>query len=305
MPEFDVALLTDARYENPPPEKIDWYVGHILEEDGYVQKALEGHGLSSVRVDWARHDFDWSSVRCAVFRTTWDYFFRFDEFSAWLDRAATQTRLINPVEQIRWNMDKHYLADIAGRGVRTVTTHFIEQGTSVSVPEVLEELGWDEAVLKPCVSGAARHTYRVNRENGAQRDGLLAELLAEESMMLQPFQQEIVDFGELTLVVLGGQCTHAVRKIAKAGDFRVQDDHGGTVHPHEASPEEIEFATRAAAACEPLPAYARVDVVRDNDGQLAVMELELVEPELFLRFAPPAAEVLADHLASLLGKDNQ
>lgn len=300
MPRYDVALLTDHRYEDPPAERIDWYVQNILDEDALVQRALKQRGLSSVRVDWARADFDWSSVRCAVFRTTWDYFFRFDEFSNWLDRVSTKTRLINPVEMVRWNMDKHYLHDIEARGVRIVPTHFLERGTKAKLAEDLTRLGWAEAVLKPAVSGAARHTYRINPDNAAEHDGVLEQLLEHEAMLIQPFQREIVEQGELTLVVLGDRCTHAVRKIAKAGDFRVQDDHGGTVHPHEAAPDELAFAERAAAACQPQPAYARIDVVRDNEGELAVMELELVEPELFLRFCPEAADVLAEHLSRVL-----
>ncbi len=297
MAAYDVALLTDRRYENPSPENVDWYVGHILEEDELVRAGLERRGLSSVRVDWARGDFDWKSVRSAVFRTTWDYFQRFEEFSGWLDRVTLDTRLINSVELVRWNLDKHYLADLAGRGIRTVPTHYLEVGEPAPVRELLARAGWEHAVLKPTVSGAARHTYRIDRENAAAHDDLLAGLLEVEAMMLQPFQNEIVASGELTLVVIGGRCTHAVRKVAKQGDFRVQDDHGGTVHPHEPTREEMLFAERAAAACRPVPVYGRVDVVRDNDGELALMELELVEPELFLRFHPPAADTFAEKLA--------
>jgi glutathione synthase/RimK-type ligase-like ATP-grasp enzyme len=232
-----------------------------------------------------------------VFRTTWDYFDRFAEFSAWLDGVQEQTALINPVEQVRWNMDKHYLAELEARGVRIVPTRFLERGARVDLQATLEKQGWDEAVLKPAVSGAARHTYRIDRRTAREHQPVLERLLADEAMMVQPFQREIVERGELTLVVIGGELTHAVRKVAKPGDFRVQDDHGGTVHPHQATAEEREFAQRAALACDPLPAYARVDVVRDNAGALAVMELELVEPELFLRFHPPAADALADEVA--------
>ena len=118
--------------------------------------------------------------------------------------------------------------------------------------------------------------------------------------MLQPFQRVILDSGELSLMVIGGRHTHAVRKVAQPDDFRVQDDHGGTVHPYAPTADEIAFAERAVAACDPAPVYARVDMLHDNDGALAVMELELVEPELFMRLHPPAAEALADRIAVAL-----
>ncbi|MCB0621412.1 MAG: hypothetical protein KDC43_25940, partial [Saprospiraceae bacterium] len=120
MKAYDIVLLTESRYEQPA--EIDWYVQNILTEDGLVQRALEERGWRVGRFDWARPDFDWSVTRTALFRTTWDYFHRFAEFSAWLERAGAQTTLINPQALIRWNMDKHYLRDLEQRGVRTIPT---------------------------------------------------------------------------------------------------------------------------------------------------------------------------------------
>ena len=228
-----------------------------------------------------------------MFRSTWDYFDRFAEFAPWLERVASLTRLFNSAELVRWNMDKHYLADLAARGVRLPSTHYLERGSRATLRGALAAAGWPEAILKPAISGAARHTYRIRAENVDAHEAVLAELLAAEAMLLQPFQERVMTEGEVSLIVIGGCCTHAVRKIAKPGDFRVQDDHGGTVHPHVASAEEIAFAEQAVAACPAPPIYARVDAVRDHAGALTLMELELIEPELFLRFHPAAAEALA------------
>ena len=151
--------------------------------------------------------------------------------------------------------------------------------------------------MKPAVSGAARHTYRLNAANLDAHEAVLRGLLRDEAMMLQPFLGSVLTQGEFSLIVIGGRCTHAVRKIAKAGDFRVQDDHGGTVHPHTPTADEIVFAESAVAACAQAPLYARVDAVRDDAGALSLMELELVEPELFFRFSPPAADALAGAIA--------
>ncbi len=293
-----IALLTEERYENPTPGH--WYVDNILHEDRLIIEALSRRGVQAQRVAWSRADVDWSAYDLAVFRTTWDYFDRFVEFTAWLERVQTQTRIINDPAVIRWNADKRYLADLERAGVHTVPTAFLPRGEPVRLAEFMNRPGWEGAVLKPVVSGGARNTYRITRDTIAEHESRLAELVATETMMLQPFQRFIVEQGEITLVVIDGRTTHAVRKVAKPGDFRVQDDHGGTLHDHDPSPEEIEFAERAMATCDPAAIYGRVDMVRDNDGALAVMELELIEPELWFRRCPAAADRMAEALAGAL-----
>lgn len=253
-----------------------------------------------MRVDWSRPEVDWTKFRCAVFRTIWDYFERAEEFNAWLGRVEEQTALCNTPETVRWNMDKHYFADLEAAGVPVVATRYIERGSTSSLGDILEESGWAEAIVKPCVSGAARHTYRVNRGNARELEAIVRELLVAESLMLQPFIEDVMRVGEDTLMVIDGRYTHAVRKVPKSGDFRVQEDHGGTVHDYAPTAEQIELAERTMAAWRPRPAYGRVDMVRDNEGRLAVMELEVIEPELWLRHHPPAAEALADALAKAL-----
>ncbi|MEK7315012.1 MAG: hypothetical protein AAB011_02435 [Candidatus Eisenbacteria bacterium] len=296
-PAADIALLTEHRYEASTAAPDDWYLGNILEDDQLLIDALGAHGLSAIRVDWSRSDVDWSRYRCAVFRTTWDYFDRFDEFTAWLGRVEGATALCNCASIVRWNMDKHYLADLEAKDIPIVASRFVERGSAEPLAELLAASGWKEAVIKPCVSGSARHTYRVNRANSAELEPIVRRLLATESIILQPFVEEIVRGGEDTLMVLNGRYTHAVRKTAKSGDFRVQVDHGGTVHDLTPTAEQIELAERTMAVCRPLPAYGRVDMVRDNEGRLAVMELELIEPELWLRHHPPAAKELAAAIA--------
>lgn len=298
----DLALLTDHRFTASTAAPDDWYLGNILQEDGLLQAALSRHGITAVRRDWADRSVDWSSFKLLVFRTTWDYFERFPEFSAWLDQVQRVVRLCNPAPTIHWNCDKHYLADLATRGIPVVPSRFIERGSTLSLEAMLEQTGWSEAVIKPCVSGAARHTYRVNTASVARVENVVRPLLRDEAFILQPFMADIQTTGEDTLMVFGGRFTHAVRKIAKPGDFRVQDDHGGTVQDHSPTPAQIELAERAMASCQPRPVYGRADLVRDAAGDWAIMELELVEPELWLRRHPPAAEAFATALArELLG----
>lgn len=291
MKHYDIAILTESRYDQPA--EIDWYTRNILTEDQLLLSALEARGLKVIRVDWRNPDFDWSSTDFAILRSCWDYFHYFEAFSAWLERAARQTRFINPIEQLLWNLDKHYLEDLRSQGINTTETTFIEAGAMVSLREIHERFGWHETVLKPTVSGAGRHTYRIDQSNLEEHEQLFRELLGNEGMMVQPFQYNVPSRGEIAMMVFGGQYSHAVLKTAKAGDFRVQDDFGGSVAPYSPAPEEIRFAERAAAACQPLPVYARVDMIWDNNDELAVSELELLEPELWFRFKDGAAEKLA------------
>jgi glutathione synthase/RimK-type ligase-like ATP-grasp enzyme len=298
MESYDVIILTDDRYEAPRQE--NWYVAQLLGEERLLIAGLETRGLRTRRVAWSNPDFDWNQSRAAVFRSTWDYFKRFAEFSAWMDRVEKSTQLFNAPELARWNIDKHYLRDLAERGVNVPETQFIERGEATTLRAAMHANGWSEAILKPAVSGAARHTYRLNAANLEAHEPVLRGLLRDEAMMLQPFLDSVLTKGELSLMVIDGHCTHAVRKIAKTGDFRVQDDHGGTVHPHTPSAAEIAFAEQAVAACPQAPLYARVDAVHDESGELSLMELELVEPELFFRFHPPAADALAAAIAERL-----
>jgi glutathione synthase/RimK-type ligase-like ATP-grasp enzyme len=298
MTNFDVILLTEDRYEQP--KTLNPYIENLLWEDRLVQEALEKKGLRVGRFSWSNPNVDWSRCAIALFRTTWDYFHRFQEFSRWLDQVKDQTRLFNPTELLMWNLDKHYLQDLERKGVHTVPTHFIETGSQQSLTAIHAELGWTHTVVKPAVSGAARHTYRLAPENLGQHEPIFRELIAKEALLLQPFQNYIVEQGELSLMIFGGQYTHAVRKVAKPGDFRVQDDFGGTVHLYHPTAEERAFAEAAVAACDPSPIYARVDIIRDNEGHLAIVELELIEPELWFRLHPPAADLLAEKVQAEL-----
>ncbi|MFC3626269.1 RimK family alpha-L-glutamate ligase [Vogesella amnigena] len=296
--QYDVIVLTD--HELLALNEADWYSRQVHTEDGLVLQALEKLGLKVGRKDWADPDFDWADCRSAVFRTTWDYFHRFGEFAPWLARVSQTTRLFNEAALIHWNIDKHYLGALAEKDVNIVPTVYIERGDARSLAHIVAETGWDEVILKPAVSGSARHTYRFAATDSEQHECVFGELIEQEAMMLQPFQRNILEQGELSLMIIDGKYTHAIRKTAKAGDFRVQDDHGGTVHRYEASADEILFAEAAVAAVPFDVLYARVDLIRDNDGALAIMELEMIEPELFFRFCPSAADTLASGIARRL-----
>ena len=291
MSTYDCVILTDQRYLND--SKTDVYKHNVYYEDRLVYHALEELGLKTLRLAWDDLLFDWSTTKSVLFRTTWDYFDRFEEFSKWLEKVSKQTTLLNSDAIINWNIDKHYLLDLQKNGVHIAESHFIEQGSKVTLEQLHHILNWENTVLKPCVSGSARHTYKLNLENLEKHEAIFQELISNEAMMLQPFQYNIVDKGEISMMVFNGEFTHAILKKAKAGDFRVQDDFGGSVHNYNPTKEEIEFAENCVNACFELPIYARVDIFEDNKGDIALSELELIEPELWFRHYPEAAKLLA------------
>jgi glutathione synthase/RimK-type ligase-like ATP-grasp enzyme len=295
---YDITLLTDHRWVDP--KNPDDYASNILLEDHLLRTALEKHGLRVHRTHWDDPQFDWRTTRYAMFRTTWDYFDRFAAFSAWLEKVSGLTRFINPIELIRWNLDKHYLLDLAKKDIAIPATIFIEPGDQRSLHTIVASSGWSDCILKPAVSGAGRHTYKLTAGKTTELEAVYQELIAEESMLLQEFQQQITTKGEVALMVMGGQYTHAVLKKAKAGDFRVQDDFGGTVHPFHPDQQLIDFAENLIAQISPSPVYARVDIIWDNNDRPCVSELELIEPELWMRKFPESAEILSNCILSYI-----
>lgn len=304
-----IALVNDERWLSPA--RVTPYVQNILDEDAQLERAFAAAGAATDRVAWSDTAIDWAGYDALLIRQTWDYFERYDEFSAWLDRIDGSARVVNPIDVIRWNADKRYLVELAEAGVPAVPTRVVKRGDSArTLADRALEAGWNDVVIKPAVSGAGRETYRVqarpdrpaSERRNPDTEALWQRLVAAEDMLIQPFVPAILDRGEVSLVVIGGEATHAVRKIAAPGEFRVQDDHGGTVHPHPVNPSERALAEQAIATAAHRTgasiSYARVDLVDSPNGP-QIMELELIEPELFFRNHPPAADALAHALLTL------
>lgn len=291
-PSIDITILSESRYVDPKADTD--YIRNVLKEDGLVQTALEKRGMNIHRINWDSKEMNWSDTRYILFRTTWDYYYRFQEFDLWLEHVKEKTELINPYPLIRWNLDKHYLADLSKKGINIPPTRFIEAGEISSLEEIAAESGWVEIVLKPAVSGGGRHTYRFLTSESIKYESVYRSLIPNESLIIQEFQEQVVTRGEVALMLFNGKFSHAVLKKAKEGDFRVQDDFGGTVVPFAPDSEQIEWAEHVVASCHPMPVYARVDAIWDNTNNLALAELELIEPELWFRNHPDATEKMAD-----------
>ncbi|MFE6871371.1 RimK family alpha-L-glutamate ligase [Kitasatospora sp. NPDC057692] len=266
-----------------------------------VVTALAARGLAAEPVVWSAERTAWERFDLAVVRSTWDYVERLDAFLDWADRTARATRLWNPAPLIRWNSDKHYLTELARGGVAVVPTRFLEPGSRVD-PAELD--GPDGVVVKPAVSAGAVDTarYAPGRPDQAARHAR-ALLARGRGVMVQPYLPRVAE-GERALVLLGGVLSHAVRKDPVLTEPGVIDNDR---HPHPGlvpyRPTEAEIRTaRAALAALPSPRpplFARVDLVLDGYGSPVVLELELVEPNLFLDTVPDGPARLADAVAAL------
>jgi glutathione synthase/RimK-type ligase-like ATP-grasp enzyme len=226
-----------------------------------------------------------------------DYTSRSAEFLAWAAAVDSLTRLVNPLEVLVRNAHKRYLLDLERAGVPIVPTTLLRPGASTAEQRAAFAAHGGEVVIKPAVSAGARGTVRA-RSGSSEAAEALAVALDLGDVLVQPFLPAVTD-GEVSLLYIGGRFTHAVRKIPAAGDFRVQEHIGGVVQRHQPDAEEMAVADRALVTIDSTLSYARVDLVRRN-GRPVVMEVELVEPELFLGMADGVADALADHLVSLI-----
>lgn len=294
----NITILTCKAYLLPQPGNT--YVENIFTEYELLKEALEAKGMTVERTFWDDPNYDWGNTKAVVFRTIWDYFERFDEFWPWLETMKEKTNLINPFSLIEWNIDKHYLKDLEEKGIQIVPTYFVDKGKHQSLQKVSEVMGWKDIVIKPAISGAAFHTYKIFENEISENEVFFKQLVSERDMLVQEYQETITTLGEASLMVFNGKYTHAILKRAKAGDFRVQDDFGGTVHPYTPTKEEIAFAEKVFSVCNPVPAYGRADIIWDISGNIFLSELEIVEPELWVRNHPASASDFAEGIMQFL-----
>jgi hypothetical protein len=260
-------------------------------DDRPLAAALRARGLEVEVALWDDPDYDWGGARIVLLRSTWDYFRRLPDFLAWAERVARATTLLNPLEAVRWNLDKRYLVELAGRGAPVVPTLLLERGARVDLAALLAERGWRDFVLKPAVSADSWETYRLDADRLEEASAHLARLLPERDLLVQPFLAAVESNGERCLVFLDGRFSHAVRKNPLTRGGRWAGLPEGV--PVEAERDELDAAARVLAAC-PFDAllYARVDLVRGAGGEPLLLELELAEPTLFLADAPAGLERL-------------
>lgn len=262
-------------------------------DDRRAASALTELGISTDAVCWDDAGVDWLSYAAVILRSTWDYHLRVAEFRVWIDRLdAMGARLWNPPRILRWNTDKRYLAGLSHPHLSPPPTEILDRGSTVALRALLETRGWDEAVLKPAISADGFATERTSLAESAADQAVLDAMLVRGDVVIQRLVPEIRSHGEISLMFFGGVFSHAVSKRPKAGEFRVQERLGGIIARTEPPPQLVEAArdllTTYAQGC----LYARVDAVVTAE-QFLLMELELLEPSLYLEHHAPSARTFA------------
>ena len=264
----------------------------IAADDQPLADALEARGVRVTPIPWTELDpYALLDSPPILLRSTWDYHRVPTMFRSWLQGLNDSGRSTwNPPAVAIGNVDKIYLQELQAAGIAIPRTRWLDRIDAVSIDRVMTEESWPQAVLKPRIAATAFGTFQIERGTSLSDDEL--QPARASGAMLQEWMPAIVDRGEVSLVYLGGAFSHAVVKRAKPGDFRVQKDFGGHVEPTAPSSAVLAFAGEAMTRVPGSCLYARVDVVESSRGPL-LMELELIEPELYFLYTPAAADRFA------------
>lgn len=266
--------------------------------DRPLAAALQARGARVHEPVWHDGTVDWTTFDLALVRTTWDYPARRDEFVAWATRAEADTQLWNPADVLRWNTHKSYLLELEERGAPVVPTAWLGHGDRISLTELAASRGWRDVVMKPAIAAGSDGLERVSLDADGSvptaAQGHLDALLAVGDVLVQPFLPSVERRGELSVIVVDGEVTHAVRKVPVAGEIRVQEEFGGRYAVEDPDPDIAALARWVVEATATSLLVSRVDLLEDESGMPQLAELEATEPDLYLTTAPDAAEVLAD-----------
>lgn len=278
-------------------------LGELDPDDGLALDVLKKKGYACQGVVWDDPGIDWARTGTCVLRSTWDYHVKFEKFMQWIDEVSRQAELINQAHLVRWNVRKTYLRDLAEQGVPVTPTHWLSDASEESIGAAAKAFSdTEKLVIKPTIGLATSGVKMVAREEILTLKDHIKELLNLGEVMVQPYLSSVQDYGERSLMFLGGTYSHAARKSA----FQHMATAGGAgERAIKADDLEIETATATMSALLMVPAlrrfnttleqiaYARVDLVRDHNNKPLVLEVELVEPSLFLAYDEKAPEKFA------------
>ncbi len=237
-----------------------------------------GHQVDTV--SWHNTDTDWSAYAMVIVRSTWDYQSQPEAFLRCLEKIDKQTHLQNPLELMRWNLDKSYLKSLRAAGIDTLPTQWADAYDENVIRQQFSAFDTDKLVIKPTVSANADDTFVLTPDFHKTQSAELSRCFSARPHMIQPFAEEIVSHGEYSLFYFGGKLSHCILKTPEQGDFRVQEEHGGSLKLVQADAAQ-QHISEAVLAALPQPAlYARIDIVK-FDEKWCVIEVELIEPSLY------------------------
>ena len=265
--------------------------------DRLLDQPLIGHGFQPDHVSWHDESIDWNQYDVAVIRSTWDYQDNVDKYLKVLEKIeASQARLENSLDVVKWNINKNYLKEVEAKGADIVPTLWVEKINYDLVESYFDQFNTDLIIIKPTISANAENTFWLKRGSFADSKELLMNSLANRQLMVQPFVQAVVDEGEYSVFFFAGEFSHSILKTPKSGDFRVQEEYGGLLKSITPCTELLTAAQKALQTTPEKLLYARIDLVQ-HENKFKVMEVELIEPSLYFNYHDEAANNFAKALA--------
>lgn len=272
----------------------------LTDDDSLLVRELSLRGVDSTTAAWDDPRVNWGAFGLVVLRSCWNSHLEPIRFMQWLGRLKTfHVNVLNPISALMENVDKMYLLRLCEAGVAIPPTQWVEAGEAPSLTEVMHSRGWDDVVVKPRVSASAYRTRRTSLREAEANSRWFVDQCREGGMLIQQFIPAVVERGELSFMFVGGHYSHAVVKRPASGDFRVQTDFGGTRARTQVHPQLVAQAERALFVLAQDTAYARVDGVV-VDETLMIMEIEIIDPVLFLSYSDTAAAAFADAMLRAL-----
>lgn len=264
------------------------------ESERLILPYLAAAGIDTEIVGWRSAETDFSKFDLIVLRSCWDYHLRGDEFTQWLHRVARVVPVLNSLDTVLWNLNKFYLREMPAIGIEIAPTVFVNGSGPIASSACQDIRSWKKSVVKPAVSASAHKTWLFDGAALPKEDELKSKM-QDQPFLVQQFMPEIETQGEISFIYIDGAYNHAVLKRPAAGDFRVQKEHGGSAEILLPSSALLEQANQIAMTVSQVrdSLYCRIDAVA-RDHKLVLMELELIEPELFLGLAEGAAARFAD-----------
>ena len=255
-------------------------------DDRHALPALKDLGVHVDSRSWRDSRVDWAAYDGVIVRSTWDYHLEPEAFFSALTRIDGHVPLANSLPLMRWNGTKSYLRDLECAGVSIVPTEFGDSLDGPRLDTLTSRL--DNVIIKPAVGASASGVFRLTGAPDAETRRAVLGHYATRAFLAQPFVPSVLDPGEVSVFVFDGQIGHTILKTPAPHDFRVQEEYGGRITATTPTRAMLD-TTQAALSALPEPClYARVDLVALENGSMAVMEVELIEPALYLRVVPSA-----------------
>ena len=266
--------------------------------DKLLDEPFSKSGWQTFHIPWTQENVNWADYEVVVIRSTWDYQERADEFMQVLKNIEESgVPLYNSYAIAKWNINKNYLREVAGKGAEIIPTIWLEKFQFEKIPEYFEKFQTNQIIIKPTISANSDNTFWLKKDNYLTYKDLLNESLKNRQLMVQPFVPAIIEDGEYSLFYFAGEYSHCILKTPKQGDFRVQEEHGGVLQSIQPCKELLTAGQKALQTIPEEVLYARVDLV-DFQGTYKIMEIELIEPSLYFNLDESAPQRFVDAFLS-------